>query len=88
MGIAKIYEHKNREIIADFELKEGSGFVQASEIEQGSFKIRLCLYRPYNSNDASQSMGDKPYEEDITIPSLKTMRDAISDFITKFEEIK
>lgn len=88
MSKAKVYEHKEREIVADFEIdkKNGSGFVQANEYENNKFRIRICLYRPYNSNDASQSMGNKPYEQNFNISELKNIRDALSDFIIKFEE--
>ena len=86
MNIAKVYEHKAREIVADFGLEEGSGFVQANEYEDGKFTIRMCIYRPYNSNDASQSMGEKPYEQHITVCELISIRDAISDFIIACEK--
>ncbi len=88
MKKTKIYEHKQREIITDFEINKdnGSGFVQANEYEDGKFVIRVCLYRPYNSNDASQSMGDKPYEQNFSVDELRNIRDALSDFIVNFEE--
>ena len=89
MKKAKVYEHSEKEIIADFELdkERGSGFVQANEYETGKFKIRLCLYRPYNSNDASQSMGDKPYEQNFSITDIKNIRDALSDFLIEYNKL-
>ena len=82
---AKIIEHKEREVIAHFK----EGFVQANEVEPSHFRIRLCIYRPYNSNDATPiDKQTEPYEENISISELEIMRDAISDFLIKFSEIE